>query len=176
MTFVFGNIAKKLSNKTALLNKLSEAVYQQDVVQDFVIEEIQERLSTKGEDSQNQRITTNKSVNNPFERPYSINTEPIKRSKAQRFDVVTLKDSGEFYRSFKMIVGSTFMLIDADFNKKGNNIADNFTLQYKSMTDFENAILKMTQSEFENFLQNIFLPYFNRQMQLEFAKIIRESK
>lgn len=45
---------------------------------------------------------------------YSPYTIMIKRSKGQRTDHVTLKDTGAFYQSFRVIVDSKGMIIEAD--------------------------------------------------------------
>lgn len=69
-----------------------------------------EQLFEKGEDSDGLELY-------PF---YAQKTILYKKEKGQRYDHVTLNDTGAFYRSFEVIVSDEYFLINAD-PKKGDN-------------------------------------------------------
>ena len=66
---------------------------------------------------------------------YSPFTEQIKRAKGQRVDHITLKDTGEFYRSFKVTVTKTAVVITADPNKEDSNLFDDFGVEIVGLTE-----------------------------------------
>lgn len=81
----------------------------------YIIELNQEQLYDQGADSNG----------NPLE-PYSRLTMQIKKRKGQRFDRTTLKDTGKFYKSFRIIVESDGFVITADGQKETGNLFDRY--------------------------------------------------
>ena len=73
-----------------------------------------EQLFEKGIDSEGLTLE-------PF---YSQSTILYKKKKGQRFDHVTLKDTGVFYKSFAIFVSDDYFLIDADPDKGDNDLLD----------------------------------------------------
>ena len=57
---------------------------------------------------------------------YSGFTKNIKASKGQRIDHITLKDTGEFYKSFKVTPNKKGFRITANPNKDDSNLFDDF--------------------------------------------------
>jgi len=55
---------------------------------------------------------------------YSAKTIIIKEAKNQPFDHVTLKDTGDFYKSFKLIIGANEFEIDANTEKDDKDLAE----------------------------------------------------
>jgi len=58
-----------------------------------------------------------------------------KKDKGQRFDHITLKDTGEFYKSFAIKVQNGGFLITADPNKDDTNLFDDFGKEVVGLTD-----------------------------------------
>jgi len=72
---------------------------------------------------------------------YTSYTIQLKREKLQRTDHVTLRDSGEFYDSFKLKVSNTFFEIDANPNKDQTNLFDEWGEDVLGLTDESKDIL-----------------------------------
>jgi len=66
---------------------------------------------------------------------YSGFTEEQKKKDGQRFDHITLKDTGEFYNSFAVKVQNGGFLIVADPNKDDSNLFDDFGKGILGLTD-----------------------------------------
>ena len=67
---------------------------------------------------------------------YSPYTVEIKRSKGQRTDHITLKDTGAFYGSFKVVVNSRGYTIEADDRSLYEvPLTDSFGLDILGLTD-----------------------------------------
>lgn len=73
-----------------------------------------EQLYEKGIDSEGLELF-------PF---YSESTILYKKENGQRFDHVTLNDTGAFYDSFEVIVSKDYFLINADPMKDDDNLLD----------------------------------------------------
>ena len=58
-----------------------------------------------------------------------------KRQKGQRFDHITLKDTGGFYRSFKVTVSGDTITLDANPNKNGSNLFNDWGENIIVLTD-----------------------------------------
>ena len=58
-----------------------------------------------------------------------------KKDKGQRFDHITLMDTGEFYKSFAIKVQNGGFLIVADPNKEDSNLFDDFGKEIVGLTD-----------------------------------------
>jgi hypothetical protein len=67
---------------------------------------------------------------------YSDLTETIKRSKGQRYDHMTFKDTGGFYDSFRVQVDTNGFVIDADGQVSGDmNLFDFYGDNIAGLTD-----------------------------------------
>lgn len=95
-----------------LIFKLSE-------IQNKAIEFNREQLQ-EGKDVNDNTINT--IGGNPY-RPYTVR---IKKSKGQETNIVTLKDSGKFYKTFRFKTVQNGYEIIADFQKEDGDIRDNF--------------------------------------------------
>ena len=84
--------------------------------QDFLIEVLQDQLFTTGEDGDGLSLGD-----------YSPVTIKIKRAKGQPTDRITLKDTGEFYRSYMIEAFEGGFIVDADGQKSPT---DNLFVSY----------------------------------------------
>lgn len=65
---------------------------------------------------------------------YSIYTKGLKQNKGQRTDHITLKDTGEFYKSFSIrLEGSSFRII-ADGQKEDTNLFKEYGIDILGLT------------------------------------------
>jgi hypothetical protein len=149
------------------LNEISQSIFEDDFVQDWVIETIQERLFLEGKISDLQRLRTDFGKSQRFRGKagfYSRTTEFIKGKTGQPINRVTLKDSGKFYNSFRLNERRSFYNLSAKFRKKDGHIFKNFSDSFNSEKDFEDAILSLTDEEKDLFLTQIFRPRFHQRI------------
>ena len=88
-----------------------------------------EQLFKKGEDSEGLELY-------PF---YAQSTILYKKEKGQRYDHVTLNDSGAFYKTFEVIVSDDYFLINADPNKGDNDLLDIYGEDVLGLTEESKA-------------------------------------
>lgn len=66
---------------------------------------------------------------------YSTYTRGLKQNKGQRFDHITLKDTGEFYKSFSIkLEGSSFRIV-ADGQKEDTNLFKEYGIDILGLTE-----------------------------------------
>ena len=98
-----------------LENKAFRIVFDTKEIKDKIIYlNTIEQLFNKGVDSENLELF-------PF---YAESTILYKKQRGQKFENVTLNDTGVFYDSFTVTVGKDFFLIDADPQKEETNLLD----------------------------------------------------
>jgi len=110
------NIFDSLNKFVALEGKeddIIEEITKQKETQEFLIFVLQEQLFQTGEDGKGVPIGM-----------YSPFTIAIKKRKGQPTDRVTLKDTGDFYRSYVIIPFNGGFTIDADGEKEDKNLFD----------------------------------------------------
>lgn len=167
--FVFGEIGFLLKGRSA--EKIGRLVLNLSYIKDFVIEKATYKLSGRGEDKNQNILRTDKgALRNSF---YALRTEQYKRRKGEPINKVTLFDKGAFYDSFKVNLEQSYYIVSANFNKKNNNIYTNFKNSYKSVKDFESAVLGLTEPDLTDFLFNDFLPVFSLTLQTKIKLINR---
>ena len=71
-----------------------------------------------------------KTINTIGGSPYRAYTVVIRKSKGLPTNVVTLKDTGDFYKTFKVVIVSGGYEITADFEKPDGSILDNFSSSF----------------------------------------------
>ena len=174
METIFKKVARSLNQK--LINVISQKIFSQDLITDFIIEEIQKRLYDTGIDANNKILRTNLALKGKTKNGfYSVRTERIKKITNQTITHVTLNDTGEFYKTWSVNAYKTFYQLKANFKKDNGLINDNFSMMYNKQS-FENAILKMTDDEIDVFINNLFIPYFVQNFKLELWKIIKQER
>ena len=68
-------------------------------------------------------------------RPYTPFTVKLKKLRGQVTDRTTLKDTGEFYNSFKVTVQKDSFTIDADAQKDDDNLYDKYGIDIVGLTE-----------------------------------------
>lgn len=143
------------------VNKLGKFVFGQSDVRKWIIDTILNRLETRGIAGDGKELSTDGAEGG---NPYSFATMDIKSHLGQRISNVTLKDTGDFYRSFRTILKDTELEVTADFIKDGDHIGENFLRSYTRAEFFE-VITSLTESEIQElFNQFVFeqtIKYFN---------------
>ena len=112
-------IALKLSktNVTATLVKILNQKSTQKFITDL---NTKVQLFEYGEDSRGVQLAS-------IGGSYAPSTIEIKRRKGQPSNRVTLKDTGDFYKSFEVVVKpNASFLIDSDPMKEGQNLEDRY--------------------------------------------------
>lgn len=104
------NFIKRLN-----VDRLMAEIMSDERMKSYFIELNQEQLYEQGEDSRGQKLE-----------PYTFATVAIKRRKGQRSDRTTLKDTGAFYKSFKITITSGGFILDADGQKEETNLFDRY--------------------------------------------------
>lgn len=79
---------------------------------------------------------------------YSDFTVEVKKLKGQRFDHITLRDSGDFYNSFQVNVGKNFFVINADPIKDDTNLFTEFGVDIVGLTDTSKNELSLFIKDF----------------------------
>ena len=106
-------------------------VLNQDNIKELIIELQQERLYERGTDSNGASLGD-----------YSDYTVEIKREKGQRYDHITLRDTGEFYESFTVTVVKDGIVLDANPNKENTNLFSEYGIDILGLDDFSFNIVK----------------------------------
>jgi hypothetical protein len=154
-------LAKKLKN--VKINKLASQIFNIQDVNDWILDSIKNRLEYEGKDAKEKILQTDfgKSAGklSGKNKRYGRNTEIIKRSKGQDITKVTLKDSGDFYKSFRLLVRASFFEIKANFKKKKGNIYKNFLDSYNDFETFEREILNITDKDYNVLIDNFLIPH-----------------
>ena len=121
------------------LNNLFKKIFNLREVKDFVIERNQEQLYNRGIDATGKKIKTY-FANSP--NVYSHTTISYKRAKGQSDTIVTLKDTGAFYDTFKLNSQPEYAEITANFEVHGESIAENLDItNVLGLTDENKKIL-----------------------------------
>jgi hypothetical protein len=76
----------------------------------------------------------------------------LKREKNQPIDKVTLKDTGDFHKSFKTELRELELKVKADFQKGDEHIGENFLTDYFP-DEFEVEVTSLTESEISELLK-----------------------
>lgn len=150
---------KKVFQNISISDMLDE-IFSISRVQDEVIRLNQEQL-TQGLDSDKKVIITDKAKIENAGHVYAINTirgtsrYKGKIEKGQPYKEVTLKDTGQFYNSFRLLIREKYYEILADFRKGDENIMDNFRT-----SDFE--FLGLSDDNLEQLIIHTILPQLGK--------------
>jgi len=133
-------------NFTDLINKSAKPAFDQ-------ITELNREQLWSGEDALGQVINTLGG------RPYALSTMRIKSTKGQPTNRVTLKDTGAFYKTFKVKQVKSGFEVIADFSKDDGDIRDNFS------SDFD--FLGLQDESLNEWVNEYFYPEFTRNLRKE---------
>lgn len=130
--------------KSLNFKKIIISILNTSEIKEFIIKMEQERLFNLGKDS------TGASLGE-----YAPFTVVIKQEKGQRFDHITLNDTGEFYESFTFHATGTELIFDANPVKDDNNLFDNFGIDILGLNDFDrNRLIERIYIELKFYLLN----------------------
>lgn len=129
-----------------------------------LIDKQQERLSSKGEYIDGQKLQTD--AGGLINKPYSEYTIQKKGNRG----FVDLYDTGSFYESMEAVAKKTALEFVADFEKEGGDISDNFTIQ-TNKKGFVDGVLGITLEDW-NELKPHFIAKFVELFMLKFNKLI----
>lgn len=126
-------IANRL--KSINVDSIVKQILRNPLVQAQIIDfNTHEQLFLKGIDSEGRTL---KSIGGSRFTPsgYAPFTIRIKQAEGQRTQNITLNDTGEFYNSFTVTVGGDSFTIDANPNKNGDNLFDDWGEDIVGLTD-----------------------------------------
>jgi hypothetical protein len=148
-----------VKNKFRSFNEVLNEVFNSRNIQEWMTETLQNRLYKDGVTGTGIELKTDESLPGM---PYSPATMDIKSFQGKRIRNVTLKDDEDFYDSFRIILNLFGFEIEADFIKGGGHIHDNFTNQFTTKKEFEEAVLSLTESEIDYMINKMVIPEIKR--------------
>jgi len=160
----FGQIASK--TRALNINSILTDIFKTSNLQKWMIETIQNRLYSKGETGEGIILKTDKSINDS----YSPVTMDIKSYLGQRTENVTLKDTGDFYESFKVVLLLDGFEITGDFVKGSEHIEDNFNNLFPSKRAFESSVMSLTDKEINYIVEKKVIPLLLKEIH-EFIRV-----
>lgn len=144
------------------VNKLGKFVFNDSTIQKWILDKIRNRLESSGVAGDGKELKTDNASGGD---PYSFATMDIKSHLGQTISHVTLKDTGDFYRSFRTILKSTYLEIDANFIKGTEHIGRNFLDSY-TRAELYLVITKLTDAEIAELMNEFIfertIKYFNQ--------------
>ena len=133
------------------LNDIFLAMWKRNDTQDYIIE-----LNTKGENTSQLYELGEDSLGSSLG-SYSGFTKDIKASKGQRIDHITLNDTGDFYKSFKVTPNKKGFKITANPIKEDNNLFEDFGVDIVGLNK-ENVLLVL------DFIEPMFNKEFEKRL------------
>lgn len=144
-------IEKLIQNLKQLdIEAIIQLILTNPYIQEWITDTVTGRLYETGRTSSFKRLRTNVAIKQQKryarrkERFYATTTEKIKKEKGQPVDRVTLKDSGDFYDSFKIKADKRSFSISADL--KNGAMYDNFSISFRR-NEFTKEILGLSRDE-----------------------------
>ncbi len=143
----FEDCIKELINFFENIDEILFEITNEQETQDFLIEVLQDQLFTTGEDGDGVSLGD-----------YSPVTIKIKRAKGQPTDRITLKDTGDFYRSYMIEAFKGGFIVDADGQKSPE---DNLFVSYgddilKPNEETITLITEYYEPKLLEYIENIF--------------------
>lgn len=118
-----------------------------EIKEEIIYLNTQEQLFEKGIDSEGVRLDVARGYG------YANVTKKIKAQKGQPTDRITLKDTGEFYQSFRVDVRAGVITINADAQKDDTNLFTEWGIDILGLT--EESINRLKPLVIENYKQYI---------------------
>jgi hypothetical protein len=150
MDTIFAIKAKEIKPINQVLND----IFKNPNIAEWMIKTIQNRLYETGIVGTGEILKTDKSGADP----YSPVTMDVKSFRGQKIGNVTLKDSGDFYKSFKVALNLFGFEISGDFQKQNGHIYDNFTKLFPSKAKFEESVMGLTNDEIDFMINTMIIP------------------
>ena len=153
-------IKQLISNfKTINIYELFDIVFSYDTVQNWIIGTIQNRINDYGVTASLTKMQTNRSFTRKKKGAvYAYRTERIKKKKSDKWETVTLKDTGAFYDSWNIKRYKKSFSITADDIKEEGEIFDNFSKLFRSKQNYIKEVFGLSTNETNILLTKIILP------------------
>lgn len=140
------------------INDSFREILRESGVQSFIKDTIKNRIQRTGIDGKGERLKTDSSRGGQV---YSDFTNILKEKKSGISGItshVTLTDSGDFWESLRVLIKAESFVTEADFIKTDGHMQRNFTRDYGSQKEFEDAVTSLTQSELESLVGDYIYP------------------
>jgi len=136
-------------------NKELQKIFKSPLVIDFVVRKLWSDIYMSGNVGRNStKLETDTARNQSFNSGvYSTFTQGLKKIKGQKTSNVTLEDTGTLRLSTELKAFPTFFELTADFEKKNGTVYDNFQDIFKSRKEFEDAVLTLSQSRYDELIE-----------------------
>lgn len=150
---------------TVDISKLIYQILLKKDIQQEIIEYNQSQLQ-EGEDANQKKIITIAADEQSLGNVYSLYTIALRNESGLQTNVVDLKDTGAFYRSFKVKISRDSFEIIANYSKPDGDIRDNFDSNYE--------FLGLTQDNLESFVWLVLYRELEKELPILLSK--RASK
>lgn len=154
---MFDNWNQVIDKLTEIENSVFDLIdetFKTQSVQKTTIEFNQYQLQA-GEDALGQTINT---IGGSPYKPYTV---VIRRSKGLPTNLVTLEDTGEFYKTFRVIIVKDGYEITANFQKEDGNILDNFSSTFDFLGLQEDSLTELVREHVYPLLYQLLRKKFN---------------
>ncbi len=155
----FGTLAAN-ARKVDTYEILRDILFRKDI-QEFIKNAPKNRIQQTGIAADGTKLRTDKSASGEF---YSEFTIFLKEDSGQETGHVTLTDSGKFWRDVFIRIERDRFILDSIFEKPEGNIFDNFSFQFSSGKEFEDAVLGLNELE-QDQLAGMIYPHFKRELE-----------
>ena len=126
---MFGAIRRRIRNiEAASIADMLQALFSDPGIAGLILDLNTEGQLFAGIDAKNKELSSTGGA-------YAAYTVRLKRAKGQVADRVTLKDTGDFYSSFDLIVGRDSITITADSEKGGVDLQLRWGSELLGLTD-----------------------------------------
>jgi len=159
---IIGELAENMKRLKA--DDILFKIFGSSEIKEVMIEMNQSQLKEDGKASTGQKLRTD-TAKEQGEEYYSFFTTRLKIAFGKDFRPVALYDSGLFHDSIKVFEQKTQVVFQANFNKGGGHIWDNFTTTWSSEREFENAILGLSTEHFVILIDKYIYPMFVQEVE-----------
>jgi len=158
----FGTLAanlKKISPNRILKNILSKSD-----IQSWIKTTIKNRVQTTGIVADGTKLKTDQSKGGQHYSAFTIFLKnKFNSGIAGITDHVTLTESGKFWESLKVIIKENSFETQADFMKSAGHMHNNFTSDFASRKEFEDAVDGLSYAELQQLTEQKISPEFIEQ-------------
>lgn len=148
--------------------RIFREVLESDKLQEFIYDTVQNRVVKTGIAGDGTKLRTDAAESGEFYNAFTIIMKERSSGSGGITDHVTLYQSGKFWDSMRMTILDTSIKLYANFEKKDGNMYKNFTFQFGSAKEFEDAVLSLNQTELKKTLNNYVIPEFERKLNENF--------
>jgi hypothetical protein len=158
----FAVIAEKLEKIDVF--KILRDITKENDVQKWVKDTVQGRWQTKGQDAFGNFPQTDRSGPGEVYADLTIILKEQNSGVSGIVSHITLTESGAFWDSFRIIVKSDGWDTTADFIKEDGHMQRNFTQDYGSKKEFEDAVTDLKNEELAEMIKLYYYPRFEKKI------------